>query len=164
MSAGGRLVRSGSTSSTSSVRAFRIVGLLPDALCCSGSYAPCAGPKPPLFATQAVQAAAHAGEAREFIEDCLAGIGLASSRSTSSHVAHNGRSTLTTHGRIAMFQNAIVRLLLTSLIASLFSLGAVAPAAAKNSVSLGGGVKCTWVLVSSVNGTNTYKQVCRKGV
>ena len=63
-----------------------------------------------------------------------------------------------------MFQNAIVRLLLTSLIASLFSLGAVAPAAAKNSVSLGGGVKCTWVLVSSVNGTNTYKQVCRKGV
>ncbi|HMV06614.1 MAG TPA: hypothetical protein PKA30_13835 [Accumulibacter sp.] len=63
-----------------------------------------------------------------------------------------------------MFKNTIVRLLLTSLVAGLLSLSAVAPAAAKNSVSLGGGVKCTWVLVSSVNGTNTYKQVCRKGV
>jgi len=63
-----------------------------------------------------------------------------------------------------MFKNTIVRLLLTSLVAGLVSLSAVAPAAAKNSVSLGGGVKCTWVLVSSVNGTNTYKQVCRKGV
>ena len=39
-----------------------------------------------------------------------------------------------------------------------------APAWAGNSTSLGHGVKCTWVLVSSVGGVNTYKQVCRKGV
>ena len=49
--------------------------------------------------------------------------------------------------------------------AAALSLSALAPAAfAKNSISLGGGVKCTWVLVSSINGVNTYKQVCRKGV
>lgn len=48
--------------------------------------------------------------------------------------------------------------------ASLLTLPMVTPAAAKNSNSLGHGVKCTWVLVSSVNNTNTYKQVCRKGV
>lgn len=40
----------------------------------------------------------------------------------------------------------------------------VTPALANNSTSLGHGVKCTWVLVSSVNGVNTWKQVCRKGV
>lgn len=39
-----------------------------------------------------------------------------------------------------------------------------APAAAGNSTSLGKGVKCYWVLVSSVGANNTYKQVCRKGV
>ena len=48
--------------------------------------------------------------------------------------------------------------------ASLLTLPMETPAAAKNSNSLGHGVKCTWVLVSSVNNTNTYKQVCRKGV
>jgi len=37
------------------------------------------------------------------------------------------------------------------------------PAAAKNSISLSGGVKCSWVLVSSVKGVNTYTQVCRRG-
>ncbi len=36
-------------------------------------------------------------------------------------------------------------------------------ASAKNSTSQGHGVKCTWVLVKSVNGANTYKRVCRKG-
>jgi len=39
-----------------------------------------------------------------------------------------------------------------------------APAAAREGNSIGGGVKCYWVLVSSVGSTNTYKQVCRKGV
>ncbi|MBL8399052.1 MAG: hypothetical protein JNL84_13075 [Candidatus Accumulibacter sp.] len=63
-----------------------------------------------------------------------------------------------------MFQKTIARVLFASLTVGLLSLVTVAPATAKNSVSLGGGVKCTWVLVSSVNGTNTYKQVCRKGV
>jgi hypothetical protein len=38
-----------------------------------------------------------------------------------------------------------------------------APAAARNlSYSAGNGVKCYYVLVSSVNGTNTYQTVCRK--
>lgn len=44
------------------------------------------------------------------------------------------------------------------------SFGAATPAIAKNSTSLGHGVKCTWVLVSSVNGSNVYKNVCRRGV
>jgi hypothetical protein len=39
----------------------------------------------------------------------------------------------------------------------------VSPAVAKNGVSLGKGVKCTWVLVSSVGSNNTYTQVCRRG-
>lgn len=38
------------------------------------------------------------------------------------------------------------------------------PAVAREGNSIGHGVKCYWVLVSSVNGTNTYQQVCRKGV
>lgn len=46
----------------------------------------------------------------------------------------------------------------------LLSAALVGPAAARNGSSLGHGVKCTWVLVSSVGGVNTYKQVCRKGV
>lgn len=37
------------------------------------------------------------------------------------------------------------------------------PAAARNlSYSAGKGVKCYYVLVSSVNGANTYQTVCRK--
>jgi hypothetical protein len=63
-----------------------------------------------------------------------------------------------------MFEKTIVRLLLSAFGVTLLSLATATPALAKNSVSLGGGVKCTWVLVSSINGTNTYKQVCRKGV
>ncbi len=39
-----------------------------------------------------------------------------------------------------------------------------APVAAKEGTSLGKGVKCYWVLVSSVGANNTYKQVCRKGI
>jgi hypothetical protein len=38
------------------------------------------------------------------------------------------------------------------------------PAAAGEGNSIGHGVKCYWVLVSSVNGVNTYQQVCRKGI
>jgi hypothetical protein len=48
--------------------------------------------------------------------------------------------------------------------AGFLSLALVGNAVAKNSTSLGNGIKCTWVLVSSVGSTNTYKQVCRKGV
>ncbi len=41
-----------------------------------------------------------------------------------------------------------------------------ATASAGNTVSLGHGVKCYWVLVSSnpATGSNVYTQVCRKGV
>lgn len=38
------------------------------------------------------------------------------------------------------------------------------PAFAREGNSIGHGVKCYWVLTSSANGVNTYKQVCRKGV
>lgn len=39
-----------------------------------------------------------------------------------------------------------------------------APALAREGNSIGHGVKCYWVLTSSANGVNVYKQVCRKGV
>lgn len=38
------------------------------------------------------------------------------------------------------------------------------PAVAREGNSMGHGVKCYWVLTSSANGVNTYKQVCRKGI
>ena len=34
--------------------------------------------------------------------------------------------------------------------------------AAKTGTSVGGGVKCTWVLVKTSGNTNVYQQVCRK--
>lgn len=37
-------------------------------------------------------------------------------------------------------------------------------AVAREGNSMGHGVKCYWVVVSSVNGVNTMQQVCRKGV
>jgi hypothetical protein len=47
----------------------------------------------------------------------------------------------------------------------LASLLASTHAVAGNTVSLGGGVKCSWVLVSSnpATGSYIYTQVCRKG-
>jgi hypothetical protein len=59
---------------------------------------------------------------------------------------------------------AIARIVSGLIASSVLAFALVGPAAAANSTSLGHGVKCTWVLVSSINGTNTYKQVCRKGV
>ena len=51
------------------------------------------------------------------------------------------------------------------LAAAAIALSVFAPSAsAKNGMSLGKGIKCSWVLVSSVGVVNTYKQVCRKGV
>jgi hypothetical protein len=48
--------------------------------------------------------------------------------------------------------------------AAALSLTLVGEAPARNlSFSAGGGVKCYYVLVSSVNGVNTWKTVCRKG-
>ncbi len=60
--------------------------------------------------------------------------------------------------KIAM-HGAAVTLALTSL-----SFGLVNPTFAREGNSIGHGVKCYWVLVSSANGANTYKQVCRKGI
>lgn len=48
---------------------------------------------------------------------------------------------------------------LASLLAGAYSISANAG----NSVSKGHGVKCSWVLVSSANGSNVYQQVCRRG-
>ncbi len=64
-----------------------------------------------------------------------------------------------------MMTTPSARFLTAATLAALVSGLLLAPlsAAAKNSTSLGHGVKCTWVLVKSVNGVNTYKQVCRKG-
>lgn len=61
-------------------------------------------------------------------------------------------------------KKAAARILTSLVTASFLTLPMVAPVSAANSTSLGHGVKCTWVLVSSVNNVNTYKQVCRKGI
>jgi hypothetical protein len=58
----------------------------------------------------------------------------------------------------------IARIAALTVAASALSMSVSTAAFAKNSTSLGHGVKCTWVLVSSINSVNTYKQVCRKGV
>ena len=42
------------------------------------------------------------------------------------------------------------------------ALAAPAMVQAKNSNSLGKGVKCSWVLVSSTGSNNVYQQICRK--
>lgn len=60
-------------------------------------------------------------------------------------------------------KKTVTRIAALSLAAAAFSMASTA-AVAKNSTSLGKGVKCTWVLVSSVGAVNTYKQICRKGV
>ena len=53
-----------------------------------------------------------------------------------------------------------------SLAASLAIAASVTPvtAMANNSTSLGGGVKCTWVVVNVVGNTTYLQRVCRKGV
>lgn len=48
--------------------------------------------------------------------------------------------------------------------ASLMAVPSGSAMARNLSYSAGGGVKCYYVLVSSVNGTNTWQTVCRKGV
>jgi hypothetical protein len=48
-------------------------------------------------------------------------------------------------------------------IAAVLALGAMGDASARNlSYSVGGGVKCYYVLTSSVNNVNVYQTVCRK--
>lgn len=61
-----------------------------------------------------------------------------------------------------MTRRTLARITLALFATSAFVAG---DAAARNlSVSTGGGVKCYYVLVSSVNGVNTYQTICRKGV
>lgn len=58
-----------------------------------------------------------------------------------------------------------IRAAVSLLGASLVALSFVSESGARNlSYSAGGGVKCYYVLVSSVNNVNTYQTVCRKGV
>jgi hypothetical protein len=55
------------------------------------------------------------------------------------------------------------RIALSLVAAGALSLAVAGPASARNlSYSAGHGVKCYYVLVSSVNGANTYQTVCRK--
>ena len=55
------------------------------------------------------------------------------------------------------------RIALSLVAASALSLAVAGPAAARNlSYSAGHGVKCYYVLVSSVNGAQAYQTVCRK--
>ncbi len=55
------------------------------------------------------------------------------------------------------------RIALALVAVSALSLSLAGPAAARNlSYSAGHGVKCYYVLVSSVNGAQTYQTVCRK--
>ncbi len=46
----------------------------------------------------------------------------------------------------------------------LAGLAAPTSAQAGEGTSMGHGVKCYWVLVSTVGNVNTYQQVCRKGI
>jgi hypothetical protein len=55
-----------------------------------------------------------------------------------------------------------IRLTVCAVAIATSSLLAPLNATAKNSTSLGKGVKCTWVLVKTEGGTNVYRQVCRK--
>lgn len=58
---------------------------------------------------------------------------------------------------------SIARAVLPVFTASLLSFTVVGEASARNlSYSAGKGIKCYYVLVSSVNNTNVYKTVCRK--
>lgn len=54
------------------------------------------------------------------------------------------------------------RILLALLGAATLSIFAASPAIAGGTTSLGHGVKCSWVLVSSINGANTYNWVCTR--
>ena len=57
----------------------------------------------------------------------------------------------------------LTRIAICLLGASALSLSVAGPAAARNlSYSAGHGVKCYYVLVSSVGSAQTYKTVCRK--
>jgi hypothetical protein len=62
-----------------------------------------------------------------------------------------------------MNRRTLARLTLALFASSLGTAFFAGDASARNlSYSAGGGVKCYYVLVSSVNGTNTYQTVCRK--
>lgn len=63
-----------------------------------------------------------------------------------------------------MKTKSVTRLLLALFSFSLLGTAFIGEAAARNlSYSAGNGVKCYYVLTSSVNGVNTYSTICRKG-
>ena len=63
-----------------------------------------------------------------------------------------------------MFKTIVAHTITTLAATASLTLVMAGTAAAGNTTSKGQGVKCSWVLVSSVNGVNTYQQICRKGV
>ncbi len=64
-----------------------------------------------------------------------------------------------------MSRRILAKITLCLFAASLGSTFLAGEAAARQlSYSVGGGVKCYYVLVSSVNGVNVWQTVCRKGV
>ncbi len=75
-------------------------------------------------------------------------------------LTHSLEYSMTKSIQLAFTTSAV----LTSLAAAL--LFTPASASAGNTVSMGHGVKCYWVLVSSnpATGSQVHKQVCRKGV
>lgn len=64
-----------------------------------------------------------------------------------------------------MNHQSLTRKLFTLAVGSLLTLGALSPAMAGNGYSLGHGVKCYYVLVSSdpATGSNVYATVCGRG-
>lgn len=63
-----------------------------------------------------------------------------------------------------MLKRIATRMIAIAIASTSLSFGIVSPSVAREGNSMGKGVKCYWVLVSSANGVNSYQQVCRKGI
>ena len=63
-----------------------------------------------------------------------------------------------------MLKKIAIRAAAITIAAASLNIGLITPSIAREGNSIGGGVKCYWVLVSSANGVNSYQQVCRKGI
>lgn len=63
-----------------------------------------------------------------------------------------------------MLKKIASRAIALAIATTAFNFSLVTPSTAREGNSIGHGVKCYWVLVSSANGVNSYQQVCRKGI
>lgn len=63
-----------------------------------------------------------------------------------------------------MLKKIVTRTAALAIAATALNFSLIAPSLAREGNSMGKGIKCYWVLVSTTNGTNTYQQVCRKGI